>query len=424
LIAFTFLALTVLGASSPALAGGSLPAFGEGSPCALPPGTPAHVWHIGPTGDDKSGDGSLERPWKTLASLLSPGPWGGPKLSTVAVRGATNPSAPVHPGDAVLLADAPTSYGTLNIGGVVNSEWVTIGAEPGAHPLIDRIWIFGSKKFAFVGLKVESQKVEDNPLISGGDDSDLRFDDMLLESAPDDVVAKWSATDYMAKARDAAEIRSGQCVMFTSTVMFRNVRNGVFFASNWSAFSGTIDGGSDDFIRPNCSHCYVVGARGINSNTVGDGNHNDFVQIFFGPFDDIKIVDNIFIRDAGRVLFPGSIQGIDDFGSTGEMTHIDVAGNVVVTSGECHAITFLKTNGGRIVNNFVRGDHVVPQPGKCPVWIMLYPDVTNVTVSGNIAEGYQLPGGLRGVTYGINLCQPSTPGCRAPLPSLSETRGD
>ncbi len=420
LISLAFLIMTALGATSPAFAAGTLPVFAEGSPCAPAPGTPAHVWHISAMGDDSAGDGSLERPWKTLGALFAPGPWGAPKLSSVVVRGAQNPAAPVHPGDAVLIADAPTSYGALNLSGVANNDWLTIGAEPGAHPLVDDISIWGSKKIAFVGLKVESLKFDEKPLVGGGDMTDIRFDDMLLESAPDAVVATWSAQEHIAKARDAVEIRSGQCVMFTSTVMFRNVRNGVFFASNWSAFSGTIDGGDDDFIRPGCSHCYVVGARGVNSNTVGDGNHNDFIQIFFGPFDDIRIADNVFIRDAGRVYFPGEIQGIDDFGSTGTMTHVVVENNVVVTSGVCHGITFLKTNGGRIVSNFVRGDGVVPQPGKCPVWIMLYPDVTNVAVSGNLAEGYKLPPGLSGVTYGLNLCIAGALGCRAPLPTVGD----
>ncbi len=48
---------------------------------SIPPETYPHVWRIDPVhGDDLKGTGSATAPWKSLASLFAPGPWGAPRF--------------------------------------------------------------------------------------------------------------------------------------------------------------------------------------------------------------------------------------------------------------------------------------------------------------------------------------------------------
>jgi hypothetical protein len=393
-------------------------------PCApRPSGAPAHIWHINNAmGDNVAGNGSRANPWHDSSVIFAGGAWGGPKLTTVPYwhRGPTgawiwtpNAQGPVSPGDEIDFAGTGTSYGVLAIEPrqpIVNYAWLTLTSEPGQTAHFDRIRAETVNKIAIDRIHVASMasRTEGYPLIMSGA-SDLLVTNSSFESAPDTVAASWTGAQWKTARKGVYLESRGRCQTIARSVSFRNVLSGGLIVSPWSTFSATIDGFGDDGLNWAGSHVSIIGARIVNSNLLGDGNHNDFIQ---GPFpgtpsDGSTVANNVLIRDAGRVYLPGSgIQGIDDFGYDRTATNLAVTGNVVITSGVCNGIAVAHVNGGIVANNLVRDDGGLANPGGCTVWLKLYPTLSNVTVTNNVATNFVMSSGMTNVTMTGNACLP------------------
>ncbi len=87
------------------------------------------------------------------------------------------------------------------------------------------------------------------------------------------------------------------------------------------------------------------------------------MQGYPGAFTNVVIDSNRVIRQTDPNLpFPTGLQGIDAF--DGDWTNLAVTNNVVVTSS-CWGIAYASVHGGKIINNTVLADGLVPTAGNC-----------------------------------------------------------
>ena len=80
----------------------------------------------------------------------------------------------------------------------------------------------------------------------------------------------------------------------------------------------------------------------------------------YNAFSNILIDSNLVIRQTDpKLAFPTYLQGIDAFDE--DWTNLTVTNNVLVTSA-CWGIGYASVHGGKIINNTVVADGMVPQP--------------------------------------------------------------
>ena len=376
--AFISTLLVAAGLSLPA--GASVPPVFPG--CASPPENSNHIfWFDAVNGDDASGDGSEAKPWKTIQSLFAPGAWGAPRLSTApyphvdqatGVRGLSpNPAAPVKPGDKVYLKDG--NYGRLDIGSwgrpVVNSDFVTIAAAPGAHPVVSQITVQEAHKWRISGLKLQSLATAGrapalfNVLAGTSSVSDIVLDGNDI--VPIDDSSVWTTqADWVANSRSGVNISGGGKTVCSAIVQnhIHNVKFGVLLASDRTLFEDNeIDHLGDDGIDVSGNHIWLLRNQEHDFQQLGDGIHIDMVQgqVSGSPgapskFQDIKINYNYMIRQLDpKLSFPSGAQGIDAF--DGDWTDVEIVGNVIVTSA-CWGLSWGSTHNGFFAQNTIAFD--------------------------------------------------------------------
>lgn len=153
--------------------------------CAAPSSNHKNVWYFDPVhGKTQAagGNGSQAAPWNNLQALVQAQPgYSFPLLTTAPYYqvpvagqpGVTKTGAkagPVAPGDQILLMSG--NYGnvwlsTLNAK-ISNSDFVTVAAAPGQTPVLTSLFISGTNKWVFNGVKVQSLKpaaLSGNPLV-------------------------------------------------------------------------------------------------------------------------------------------------------------------------------------------------------------------------------------------------------------------
>jgi hypothetical protein len=427
--------------------GPSLPVSSNGvqvySGCAVPAASPNHKWYIDPVNGSTTGDGSSAHPWKSLMAVFTPLNGANPLLSSIpfthAVNGvqtfAPNPSAPIQPGDAIELMSG--NYGDIAFGNydynITNSDFVTVEAAAGQSPVFTSLFILGAKKFVFRNIKV--QTLTTNPAAAGWGvrvtgSSGYPFQDIILQglsvSSQDDV-SGWSQADWLANAISGINIdagvggiTSGSCVSVSDSVIY-NVRFGAgLFGQNSVFTNNKIDNVGDDFIDHGTSNLAITHNELTNSEILGDGNHQDFIQGFLGTlptgattynYSNILIDSNLMIRQTDPNLkFPGYVQGIDNFDA--DRTNVTITNNILVTSS-CWGISAFSMHGGLIAHNTVLFDDtfsLVSGSGNCMPIIEAGgathegSNSNNVTVENNIANGYGLTFNGTGFVNQNNVC--------------------
>ena len=300
------------------------------SGCASPTSTFRHVWYFDPVhGKTQAagGNGSQSAPWNSLQALIQGG--GGyafPLLTTgpyrwVPVAGkaavvATGPKAgPVAPGDEILLMSG--NYGDiwLNVNGVEisNSDFITIQAAPGQTPVLTSLFVAGTNKWVFNGLKVQSLQSaarSGNALVEIKDGgaafptSNIVFENMSISSQ--DNVQAWSQGQWVANARNGFWAQSTRraalntnCISFTGSHI-SNVRMGAGLLASQLLFSNNqIDHFGDDGIDYGASNLAITHNNLHDNLNVGDNNHEDGMQGVAGilaPGSSVNHYQNILIE--------------------------------------------------------------------------------------------------------------------------------
>lgn len=371
-----------------------------------------------PVKGDPAGDGSAERPWRTIAEVISA------RLIRLADADGRviDPTAPVQPGDTVLLRSG--WHGVLRIPRGYNDRPITIAAEEGHRPQVGWIEIGEGRNWVVRGLTV-SPSLSPVPLERpprrlvvlgerGGDrggegSSGLVIEDCFVYSVLD--ASAWTAKDWIEEASSGIWLgRHGRAHVARNNYVL-NTRFGIELCAPECLCEGNVVSGfSADGIRATRDG-QVVRHNVIKNNHVGakdgDDNHDDGIQVFLfnvgtGTVRGLTISGNIIIaREKDGLPFPNPLQGIGCF--DGPLVGFKVEGNVVWVN-HWHGVSLYDAQGCTIANNVCygrRGDGTISREmrpgrrgaGEPQPWVMLGQKrnaARGNTVRNNLAHSYDL----------------------------------
>ena len=428
-------------------------------PGCAQPGPTKKTWWVdqisGKTPADGA-DGTQAHPWNSLNGIIS-GEWA---TAGYSVPGYTRPllsnavyyhiakgqrvdvadqigSPPVHPGDTIMLMNG--NYGDIVIGAyntqIENSDFISVKAAPGQTPMFSTLYIRSTNKWVFDGVKVQSLfGANDNKqaLVTVTDQGDAHpTSDIILKNlqiSTADNTEGWTQAQWAAQGRsgyrewgDAGDGTNGEpgtnCISVTGSHI-RNVRWAVVLMGNTTTFSNNeIDHFGDDGIDYGANNLSIAHNYIHDNFDIGDGNHEDVAQGQNGPlrrdvpfnhFSNILIDSNLAIRQTDpKLAFPTYLQGIDAFDE--EWTNVTVMNNVVVTSA-CWGIYFSSIHNGKIINNTVLADGMLPMPGNCKPLVAIGdkthqgPSSSDNIIRNNIAYGFSIYDLDPNMTMDHNVC--------------------
>jgi hypothetical protein len=430
-------------------------------PGCAQPGPTGKVWYLDPVNGKTPAAGGLgtqAAPWNSLMGVLSfkfPPGYPRPLLSSVPYYHVDSKghqiyvngkalvvadqlgSPPIQPGDTIELMSG--NYGDIAIGDYMtpttNSSFVVVEAGVGQTPVFDTLSISRTNKWVFKGIKVQSLFGTNNnkqSLVTVTDQgasfptSDIILENMQISTA--DSTDGWTKEQWVAQGRSGyhewgtpGDSTNGEpnttCIAMTGSHI-QNVRFGAHLMGNNSIFShNEIDHFGDDGIDYGASNISITHNYIHDNFDIGDGNHEDAMQGQNGPllrgipynaFSNILIDSNRVIRQTDpKLAFPSYLQGIDAFDE--EWTNVTVTNNVVVTSA-CWGILFSSVHNGKIINNTVVADGLLPMPGNCKPGVVVGdkthegPSSSDNIIRNNIANGLSIYNLDPNMTMDHNIC--------------------
>jgi hypothetical protein len=415
-------------------------------PGCAQPGPTGKVWWVDPINGKTltdGGDGSQAHPWNSLNAVLS-SQWGTtgfslpgyarPLLSSipyvhivdgkrVLVADETG-DPPVRPGDTIRLMNG--EYGDIGIGiyntQIPNSDFVTVEAAPGQTPVFATLYIRSTNKWVFKGIKVQSLWGTNNnklPLVTVTDQgaalptSDIILDSMQVSSA--DSTDGWTQPEWLARVRVVGISAKGHdhgadttCVSVTNSHISKVIFGSEVMANNMLFSGNEIDRFGDDGIDYVASNILIAKNYIHDDLDLGNGAHMDGMQGYPGESSNVAIESNRVIRQTDPKLpFPTYLQGIDAF--DGDWTNLTVTNNVVVTSA-CWGIFYGSVHGGKVINNTVVADGLMPMPGNCKPLVAVGDKThqgqssNDVIVRNNISNGFTIYNPDPNMTMDHNIC--------------------
>jgi hypothetical protein len=421
-------------------------AFGGGAqaaqvyPGCAQPGPTGKAWYLDPVNGKTpaaGGTGSQTAPWNSLTGVLSfkfPQGYPRPLLSSVPYFHVVDGkrvyvadqlgSPPVQPGDTIELMSG--NYGDIAIGGylqqVVNPSFVTVEAAPGQAPVFLTLYIRSTSKWVFKDIKVQSLLGTNNnkqALVTITDQgASLPTSDIILESmqvSSADSTDGWTQPDWLARVRGVGIFAKGTdqgadttCVSVTNSHISKIIFGSEVMANNMLFSGNEIDRFGDDGIDYVASNLLISKNYIHDDLDLGNGAHMDGMQGYPGASSNVVIDSNRIIRQTDPKLpFPNYLQGIDAF--DGDWTNLTVTNNVVVTSS-CWGIFYGSVHGGKIINNTVVRDGLIPMPGNCKPLVVVGGTThqgspsNDVIIRNNIANGLNIDNTRPNMTMDHNIC--------------------
>jgi hypothetical protein len=332
--------------------------------CATPKqSSERHLFYVDPVKGNMSNDGSLSRPWRTLAEVVD---------SKNKMIGDQNTSAPIKPGDVIYLMSG--DHGNVQILGAVNKEFITVQAAPGQTPILRSLRVDGAAKWMFLGLKVQGAVdgstgsspgeglVDFGHNLQRGPASDIIFAGGSVSTTDD--TSRWTDLDWVNKPFIWGLRFGATCVTINENRFF-NLRNAVNVDGDRTLVADNhIDNFGNDGIDLVASHVVIRNNMITNGrHTPSEPMHPDGIQGWTKPGQtntDVTIERNTIIKTGDPEK--NGMQGITIF--DGKWDGVRILNNVVVTN-TWHGITISGVVNSQIINNTV----VAFDPEKHPTWI-------------------------------------------------------
>ena len=359
----------------------------------------AATFHCDPVRGSPQGDGSVERPWRTVEQVLR-----ARLIRLEDSRGQSDkPGAPVKAGDTVLLGSG--WHGVIRIAHGYNQRPITIAAEPGQRPQVGWVEIGEGRNWIIKGLVVSPSlapaPLDRNPreLVTlgerGGEESaGLVVEDCFVYSVLD--TRGWTGREWVEKPASGIWLgRHGRGHVARNNYVL-NTRFGInLCAPDCVAEGNVVANFSADGIRATRDG-QVVQYNVIKNNFVGaadgDDNHDDGIQVFLfnrgtGTVRDVTLRGNLILaRETDGLPFPNALQGIGCF--DGPLVHFLVESNVVCVN-HWHGVSLYDAQGCTIRDNTCFSRWLDrPRP-----WVMVGQkknQASGNTVSDNLAHSFNL----------------------------------
>jgi len=337
-------------------------------------------FHVDPEAGRPDGDGSQEKPWRTLEEVIGAGlvetrDWAEHPAADGGTLVAKNAGAPVGAGDTIWLASG--HHGALIVAGAYNEAPITIAAMEGATPTLTRVLLRSASNWVLRGVSVSpahGAPYEERTIVDvddhawGGPSHDIVVAGCTVFSVEDS--SGWLAQDWVARAKTGIGSDSDGVTVRDNTI--ENVSFGISMGGDRALVSGnSIRNFSGDGLRGNGDDSVFEGNYVANCYAVDDNHDDGFQSWSVGP-------DGVGTGEVRRMVLRGNVivnnedpdqplqgplQGIGCF----DGFYVDwIVENNVVVVDHWHGITLLGARGGRIVNNTVI-DARVGEPG--PPWV-------------------------------------------------------
>ena len=275
-------------------------------------------------GDDSTGNGSFEAPWKTIEYVITNNliesmsyvtPYD-PEEPQMIIK---NSGAPIKAGDIIMLYGG--LHGKISLTNYINNTVITIKAVSGEIPIVESIHLQAGKNWKIEGLHISSEPYSyylNNHLVFleshswQGPVSDIEIKDCMVFSTQ----APWeNSTDWINNASDGVYIK-GDNIRIIDNVL-TNVRFGIIMmGAQIDVLNNSIINFSSDGIRlvgPN----NVIEGNLIKNCYAVDDNHDDGIQSFTtgGLNIDNNIIRKNIIINYEYINQPllGDLQGIGCF---------------------------------------------------------------------------------------------------------------
>ena len=361
--------------------------------------TPIHAatYYCDPAQGSPAGDGSAQRPWRTIEEVLQ-----ARQIQFWDASGKpSNSNAPVKPGDTILLRSG--WHGIIRIPSGYNEQPITIAAESGHTPEVGWVEIGEGRKWQVKGLTI-SPSLAPEPLNRpprnlvmlgerGGESStDLVVADCFIYSVLD--TSGWTGKDWVEKPFNGIWLgRHGKGHVARNNYVL-NTRFGISLCAPACLCEGNVVANfSGDGIRVTRDG-QIAQYNVIKNNFVGardgDANHDDGIQVFLfnvgtGTVRDVTLRGNLILaRETDGLPFPNPLQGIGCF--DGPLVRFTVEKNVVCVN-HYHGVSLYDAQECLIQENtcFSRWS------GRAQPWVMLGQKKNQAhgnTVRHNLAHSY------------------------------------
>jgi len=329
-------------------------------------------FYVDPATGSSSGNGSSSSPWRTIEEVISAG-----------LIGTT-----VRAGDTVFLRNG--YHGQIDISGVNNSDYITIEAQAGHSPGINRVSFTNSSRFIIRGLEISPELAStyspaSNVDIEEGND-DIILENNNIYSVQD--TSSWTASQWNALTpHHAIEIQSPNIVVRNNTL--KNVGFGILITGNNALIEyNVIENIAADGMQVNADNVTIQFNTLKNFYEVSE-NHDDAIQSWsFGEVhENVVLRGNYVISRTADETNPlvgtaGTPMGIGGT-STGGVYRGWLIENNIVLVPHYHGIRLRDAIDSTIVNNIV-----FDTSGEYPTWITLGDNGQNSVIRNNMALSY------------------------------------
>lgn len=380
-------------------------------------------FYIDPQQGSPTGDGSAEKPWRSLQKVIDAGlvqsrTWDslphkrGSKLVPI------NEEGPIKPGDTIWLRSG--DYGSVSIRKHYNSGTITIAAEKGHEPRFHSLLLQSGSHWALKGLHVQpnlNKGKRPRTMIDiqshgwNGPVHDILVEQCVLQSVED--TSDWSAADWNERSSSGIEADGERMVIRGNRL--KNVNFGISV------------GASDSLVEHNLVENFAGdGLRGLGNHSVFqynvvkncydvNGNHDDGFQSWTNGPDGVGSGEVVGMVLRGNTIINyedpdqphrGALQGIGCF--DGMFVDWIVENNLIVVD-HYHGITLGGARGCRIVNNTVV-DPNDRRPGPAALRISKHKrgiTSSDCTVRNNLVSSLQVQGENMTVDHNLVVDDPA-----------------
>jgi len=342
----------------------------------------AAEFYVDPANGSRTGDGSAERPWRTIQEVFDAGLVESQQWDKLPYRGENelvvrSAGAAVQAGDTIWLRSG--YHGALSVNGYYNRGNITIAAEEGHTPLLSSVRIRASAHWTIRGLAVSAEFGESykrGTLIDldshgwQGPVHDIVVEDCAIRSAADS--SAWTAEDWNQRACNGLQVDGTRMTIRDNRLL--NVNFGISVDASDSLVSGNlVENFAGDGLRGLGDRCTFEYNTVKNCYDV-NRNHDDGFQSWstgpngVGSGEVVGVVlrgNTIINYEDPNQPHRGALQGIGCF----DGTFVDwvVENNVIVTD-HWHGITLGGARNCLVINNTVL-DRNDTRPG--PPWICI-----------------------------------------------------
>ena len=338
--------------------------------------TESTIYYCDPINGDNSNPGDSLNPWGSLESVFAA-------------------FKKFKPGDVIFCRDG--FHGNVSVFGEHIGGFVTIAAQSGHHPTLQKILING-KRWVISGLDISPENAgitsKEDYVVLGRSADKVWLENCKIYGIDDATI--WTTNeDWYANAGDGIEHLGKECVVRNNYIKNTNFSITIQEADNRFEYN-TIDRFGGDAIRGLADDLTI--AYNVIKNAVVDdysdvgGNHDDAFQswTFGAPKKNIKIQGNQVFNytDPTIPLLSSIMQGIVCFDG---FTEDWVVENNLVVNDHPHGIALYGTKNCKVVNNtIVRNPYRLFDFGSEP-WIDIHSHKDGRRSTGNLVRNNIMP---------------------------------